>query len=149
MGMEEKAAELMGEVVSHAAVVSPKGQGKKIITAGAAMQAAGVVGGMIAEAKAGKRPASTPGGHGGGYMIMALGEENVAFFEAKSGLIGRKPGKLLVSHPRADLVSMEMGGGTLTKELTVEFADGTNYPLEVPRANAGGVEKLIKAWQGQ
>lgn len=147
MGMEEKVGELMGEAVSHTAIVSPKGQGGKIMLKGAATQAAGVIGAMVADSKT-KRPPSAPGGHQGGYMVMALGERNIAFFEAKSGLIGRKAGKLLVTHPRSDVVSMELGGGTLTKELTVEFADGTNYPLEVPRANVGGAEKLIQAWRG-
>lgn len=149
MSWEDDASQAMGEPVSHAAVVSPKGQGKKLMAAGAMRQVAGVAGAIAGEKMAGKRPPSTPGGFEGGYMIMALGRQNVAFFEAKNGLLKKKLGKLLATHPRAEVTSMEMGGGTLTKEVTLELADGTNYPLEVPRANAGGVEKLIKALTGE
>jgi hypothetical protein len=54
-------------------------------------------------------------------------------------------GRLLVAHPRASVRKFTVGGGTLTSEVEVELDDGTNYALEVPRAQKGGAEKLAKA----
>lgn len=144
MGMESQATELLGEAVSRTAVVSPKGQGKKFMTAGVAGQLAGVAGAMMADAKAGKRPPTTPGDFSGGYMVIGLGETQIAFFEMKRGLMKNGVGKLLVAHPRESVTRFDIGGGTLTAVVTVELADGTNYLLEVPRAQKGGAEKLAK-----
>ncbi|MFN0095703.1 MAG: hypothetical protein ACKVVT_13120 [Dehalococcoidia bacterium] len=143
MSMDDDAAKTLGKPVLATAVVSPKGQGRRIMAAGALRQAAGLAGAMVGE-KLAKPRGNTPGGFTGGYMVMALTADDLAFFQMKRGLLKNGAGELLETVPRAEVEAMEFGGGKLTTELTVQLTDGTSWALEVPRANKGGAEKIVK-----
>jgi len=144
MGMEQQAAEKLGEQVRMVATVSTKGTGKKIITAGVAGQIGGAIGMAAAGSAMNKR---TPGGPSGytGYMVLALGEQSFGMLKQKTGLLKPSCGDLLEKLPLADVRKFEIGSGTLTVPLTLGLADGSEFELEVPRAHKGKVEKLKAA----
>lgn len=134
MGMEQQAAEKMGEAVSTVATVSTKGTGKKIMTAGVARQLGGAIGGAAAETFGSKRAG-----------MMALGEKNLGLLKQKTGLLKPSCGDLLEAIPLDQVTKMELGGGALTAPLVVTLADGAQIELEVPRAHKGKVEKFKAA----
>ena len=149
MGMEARAAKMLGVDVTHAAVVSPKGQGKRLMTAGAARQAAGLAGMLAHDAVASKDRPDAPGGFTGGYIVMALTADSVAFFTMKRGIFRNSLGELLERVSRAEVAGFTFGSGMTTVPLTISLADGTAWELEVPRANKRSAEKLVAAFNGQ
>ncbi len=146
MGLDSKAAQVLGADVSHTAVVSPKGQGKRLMTAGAVRQAAGLAGMLAHDAVAAKSRPDAPGGFTGGYIVMALTADSVAFLTMKRGLLRNSVGELLDRVDRAEVSALTFGSGLTTVPLTVSLTDGTVWELEVPRANKRSAEKLVAAF---
>lgn len=144
MGMEQQAAEKLGEPVSIVATVSTKGTGKKIMTAGVARQLGGALGGAAAETFGSKRAGSGLESHSG-YVVMALGQGSLGLLKQKTGLLKPSCGDLLEAIPLEQVASLELGGGTLTAPLVITLTDGTRMELEVPRAHKGKVEKFKTA----
>lgn len=144
MGMEEKAAAILGEPVEKTTIVSPRGQGKKMFTAGMAGQLGGVAGAMVADRKM-KTGATGLENLKGSHMVLALGSSQLAFFTMKRGLMSNGVGELLAQIPRAEVQSFTVGGGMMTAEVTITLADGTEVALETPKANKGKTEGLAKA----
>lgn len=149
MGMESKVADILGTPVIQAAVVSPRGHGKKVITAGAAGQVAGVAGTLAAAQMTARGRAQMPGGFSGGYMVMALTDYRLAFFMMKRGLLKNGVGDHLETVALAEIASASIGGGLATVPLTITFTDGSSWELEVPRANKGAAEKVVGALQNR
>ena len=143
MGMESKAAKKLGEPVEKTTVVSPRGLGKKIFTAGVAGVVGGVAGSMIAESRV-KTSASGIENLKGRYIIVALTPTRLAFFSSK-GLVVPGPGDLLAEVPRSDVTAFTVGGGVLTAEVDITLADGTVVALETPRAHKGKTNALAEA----
>lgn len=144
MGMEQQAAEKLGEPVRLVATVSSKGTAKSIMTAGVARQLGGAIGAATAGTLANRGSLDTIAGHKG-YMVLALSDANLAVFKQKSGLLKPSCGDLLGSLPRDGITAFELGGGTLTSPLKLTLADGTELEFEVPRAHKGKVEKIQQA----
>ncbi len=144
MGMEQQAAEKLGEPVMMVATVSSKGTAKSIMTAGVARQLGGAIGAAAAGTLAHRGSLATIAGNKG-YMVLALTEANLAVFKQKTGLLKPSCGDLLGSLSRENISSFELGGGTLTSPLNVTLADGTELEFEVPRAHKGKVEKIQQA----
>ena len=144
MGMEDQAAQKLGEPVLYVATVSSKGTGKGIMTAGIAGQLGGALGAATAGTIADGRAPRGPGGHKG-YMVLALTDSKLGFLKQKSGLLKPSCGDLLDSVPRDEITAFELGGGSLTSPLKIALADGTEIELEVPRVHKGKVEKLKSA----
>jgi len=142
--MEEQAAEKLGEPVSVIAVVSPRGMGKSIMTAGVAQQLGGALGAVGAAKMTNKRMPGGPGDHKG-FMVIALGETKIGIFKQKTGLLKPSCGDLLETFPRDQLVSFEIGSGKLTLPVNVVFADGTEFEFEAPRAQKGKAERFKEA----
>ena len=144
MGMEEQAAEKLGEPVHLVATVSSKGTAKSIMTAGVARGLGGAIGAAAAGTLANRGSIDTISGNKG-YMVLALSDANLAVFKQKSGLLKPSCGDLLGSLGRDGITSFELGGGTLTAPLKVVLSDGTELEFEVPRAHKGKVEKIQQA----
>lgn len=138
--MEQQAAEKLGEPVRMVATVSTKGTGKKIMTAGVARQLGGALGAAAAETVAARR--GTGLANHSGYLVLALGEQNLGMLKQKTGLLKPSCGDLLESVPLGEIRKFELGGGALTAPLVIGLADGSEIELEVPRAHKGKVEKL-------
>ena len=144
MGMEQQAAEKLGEAVSIVATASTKGTGKKIMTMGAA----GALGGALGAAAAstmGSRSAGEGLASHKGYIVLAVGETHLGILKQKTGLLKPSCGELLERLPLDQLAKFELGGGALTSPLVLGLKDGTELELEVPRAQKGKVEKLKAA----
>lgn len=144
MGMEEQAAEKLGEAVSQVAIVSPRGHGKKMMTAGVARQLGGALGAAGAETLANRRLPGGPGDHKG-FMVIALGATKIGFFKQKTGLLKPSCGDLLETFPRDQVTAFDIGGGALTSPVTMTFQDGTEFEFEAPRAQKGKAERFKAA----
>ncbi len=141
MGMEQQAAEKLGEPVELVATVSSKGTAKSIMTAGVARQLGGAIGAAAAGTLANRGNIDTIAGNKG-YMVLALTGSSLAVFKQKSGLLKPSCGDHLGSLPRESVRSFELGGGALTAPLKIALEDGTELEFEVPRAHRGKVEKI-------
>jgi hypothetical protein len=143
--VEKQAGEQLGETVVAGSLISTSGTGKAMGMNQLGSQLAGVVGAAAGAAvsMAGSRTQTitTPGGYQG-LMYLAVGATNVGFFKVKQGFVGPSLKELLLVVPRASIEQFEMSGGKLTCPLTVALSDGTVFPLEVPRAYKGKVEKI-------
>ena len=140
MGMQEQAAQKLGENVRAVATVSTKGTGKKtMLTAGIG----GAIGAAAASAMSG-RGTSTLADYKG-FMVLGLGEQNLGIFKQKSGLLRPSCGDLLQAIPLEQISSFELQGGALTVPLTIGMTDGSELVFEVPRAHKGKVGKLKSA----
>lgn len=144
MGMEQQAAEKLGEPVQLVATISSKGTAKSIMTAGVARSLGGAIGAATAGTLANRGGVDTIAGNKG-YMVLALTDSNLAVFKQKSGLLKPSCGDLLGSLSREAITSFDLGGGTLTSPLKVTLANGTELDFEVPRAHKGKVEKIQQA----
>lgn len=135
--------------------VSPRGFGKKAMADGA-----GVAGGLIpavigaaAAGKAGKKVAQfraeseTP--KFGRYGFLALTEGELALVKMKQGLASLKPVEVIARVPRSDVASIELGGGIPMSPLTVSFANGESWELEVPRISKAKAQNLVSMLDGQ
>ena len=116
------------------------------MTAGAVRQAAGLAGMLAHDAVAAKSRPDAPGGFTGGYIVMALTADSVAFLTMKRGLLRNSVGELLDRVDRAEVSALTFGSGLTTVPLTVSLTDGTVWELEVPRANKRSAEKLVAAF---
>jgi len=135
--MEKNAAAVMGEPVIAGALVLPKGFSKKNAIG---MGVGGVIGAAVATAM-GSGAATTPGGHHG-RLFIALSPTKLAFFEAKSGLLKVKLGRLLHEAPRSSVTAFDAGGGALVAPLHIVLADGAVYELETPRASRKRIARI-------
>lgn len=145
MGMDKKAAELLGEPVVAGGICQSAGVGKAMMTAGMGGAVGGVAGSMIGAAIGSKMQGkssepTTPGGQTG-LMYMAVTPTRVGFFSAKRGLLAPSVKELLVTHGRQEVAGLEIGGG-IAPSVHVSFHDGTVYKLEVPRASKGKIDKV-------
>ncbi len=144
MGMEQKAGEILGEPVEKTTVVSPRGQGKKMFTAGVAGQLAGVAGAVVADRKM-KTGASGLENLTGGYIVVALSPTRLAFFKMKRGLLSNGVGELLAEIPRSEVSGFTVGSGVMTAEVDITLADGTVVSLETPKAHKGKTKGVAEA----
>jgi hypothetical protein len=138
--MDKVAGELLGENVLAGATIASRGHiSKMALAAGGAI--GGAVGGAIAGAMQGARkPPTTPGGHRG-LIYIAAGPSKLAFFAVKQGWLSNSIDKLLIAHPRADVVQMDVQGGMIPK-INIVLADGTDYALECGMAFLGKVKRV-------
>jgi hypothetical protein len=129
--------------------VSPRGFGKKAIKGNAGMYVGGAVGAAISaygQHKGGKEKArwaaesQTPtfGAHG----FLALTEEELALVKMKQGLASLKPVEVIARVPRSDVATIELGSGVPMSPLTVSFANGESWELEVPMVSKGKAKNL-------
>jgi hypothetical protein len=145
MGLD--ASGVLGSQQIAGARVNPKGFAKKTITASGAKHA-GLVGAAVTaragykaqqEQAAAAAESETPKFK---LAYLALTADELALVRLKAGMVGTKLGEVLLRVPRADVASVEMGGG-FSSELTVTLSDGGSWLLEVPRVSKKDAEKLV------
>jgi hypothetical protein len=62
---------------------------------------------------------------------------------AKQGLTGLKMTNDVVAQvPRREVVSADLGKGTIASALMITFGDGSQWELEVARASKGAAEQV-------
>jgi hypothetical protein len=139
---EQPAVDALGEAVIAGCPVMPNGYALRVGVHVAGPVAGGSVGGGVGAAAGAaisqdasdrmSKPVS-PGDHEG-WMYLVAGEQQVAVFEYKRGLLRSKLGALLVQFARADVSGCEWTpSGMGASDLTISLADGTSYPLQVAR----------------
>jgi hypothetical protein len=150
MGLD--ASQVLGSPQIAGARVNPKGFAKKTITSSAAKHA-GLVGAAVT-ARAGYRAqqeqaaaASTSDTPSFKLAYIALTADELALVKLKTGLVGTKLGEVMLRVPRADVASVEMGGG-FSSALTVTLREGDTWLLEVPRVSKKDAEALVAALSG-
>lgn len=145
MGLD--ASGLLGSPQIAGARVNPKGFAKKTITRSAAGHA-GLVGAAVnartaykaQEAQAAAAAESeTPRFK---LAYIALTADELALVKLKPGLVSTKMDEVMLRVPRAEVASVEMGGG-FSSALTVTLNDGGQWLLEVPKVSKKDAEKLV------
>lgn len=141
--MEKVAAEKLGEPVVAGVVVASKGHLLKMgVTAG--------VGGLVGAAAGAAVGARTERNTQlindyKGLMYIGLGPTKLGIYGVKRGLLKNSITEMLLSVPRAEVASLEVGKG-FTAPVTITLKDGTAYTMEVARAFKSKAEKLEKAF---
>jgi hypothetical protein len=132
--MDKQAGEIMGEPVAAGVTLEAKKSSIKTVAFG--------LGGLVGEglAHVAVKDASLPGDYEGIFYV-AVGSTNVGFFSIKRGVFKNSLEKLLVQHPRRDLLVMEIEGGVMSTAHFV-FQDGTHYVLMCARMNLGKLKKV-------
>lgn len=131
------AREVLGEEMLAGCMAAPKGWTRKLAVGTAV---AGVAGAAVAT-RLGKRT-DLPGGHKG-LLYLAVSPTQVAFLEIKRGIFCNSLGQLLEKVSRNEIRACEFTPRLLRPgQLTVGFADGTSYQLEVPMFRKGAAKKV-------
>lgn len=140
---EQAAGEALGEEVLAGSPVMPKGFGVAVGIAAAGPVVGGAAGVVAAGKILEKRGTpTTPGGHQG-WMYVAVGPTQVAFFEMKRGLFRSSLGKTLAQIPRTSVAKCDFQPARLGgSPFQIELEDGTVYPFEVARVHRGQGDKV-------
>jgi len=127
-------------------LVTAKGRAKAVM--GGAL--AGAVGGSVLKAGAqtlaehSNQEASPLPPSAFKLAYLAVTAKEIVLVEGKPGLVGTKATSVAATAPRASFVSGAIGGGTMAKALTLNFAGDVTWELEVPRANVKEIEGVLK-----
>jgi hypothetical protein len=116
----------------------------------AGMYVGGVVGAAISargQQKGGEQKAAWAAGAQtpkfGAHGFLALTEEELTLVKMKQGLASLKPVEVIARVPRSDVATIELGGGVPMSPLTVSFAGGESWQLEVPMVSKGKAKNLV------
>ena len=138
----------VAEPLVGSCLVTPKGASTGIM-AGAVLGAAG------SAAKAAADTAS--GAHGDGKAplatgtaslgLLALTAQDVVLVNGRRGMVKPVATGLAGRAPRRDLVGAELGKAKLTAPLRLTWADGSEWLLDVPRAETKRAQALLDQLQ--
>ena len=134
----------LAEPIIGSCLVTPKGASTGAMT-GAVLGAAG---------SAAKAAADTAADHHGrdrsplasgtaSLGMLALTADDVVLLNGRRGMIKPVATGLAAKAPRAALVGAELGKAKLTAPLRLSWADGTEWELDVPRAETKKARSLL------
>jgi hypothetical protein len=127
--------------------VNRRGKAKRGMGTVAGAQIGGVVGAAVAGGISGKggSPQPTPETPDfGAFGYLAVSATDLVLVRGKQGLTGLKMTDDVVAKvPRGDVVSADLGKGTIASALSIWFADGVRWELEVARASKGAGERIV------
>jgi len=138
--MAHDASEILGSAQLAGVKVNPRGFGK---SAGANFTGmyAGLAGAVISTVAAGRAKkqaaeaaAASTAPKFGRLAYLAVTADELALVELK-GAVGLELNQVIARIPRSEVASAELGGGhtLMSPPLTVTFASGDTWLLEVPR----------------
>ena len=148
------ASQILGSEQLAGVKVNRRGYGKSF-GAQAAPTNAGVAGAVIKarrEQKADQEKAQwaatsqTPEFGRNAYVAVTANE--LALIKLKSGIVSLKLDEVVARVPRSDVASAELGSGTSTVSLTISFAGGETWQLEVPRPSKKHAQEVVHALGG-
>jgi hypothetical protein len=143
------ASELLGAQQIAGVKVMPRGatMGRAMNQGGlAAGGLLGAAGGALAGGKAAKKGiaarADTP--EFKGQALLALTDVEVALVKLKQGAISAKPTEVLARAPRSEVTAATLDGGLVPK-LSITFADGSAWSMDVPRVvkKQGDTDRVV------
>ncbi len=121
------ASRLLGSPELAGVKVNPRGMAKKVtsgVEVGVSRLAAPILFG-----KSNPTPSETP--KFGRNAYLAVTDSELALIKLKSGVVRLKLDEVVARVPRSEVASAELGGG-VALPLTITFADGGSWQLEVP-----------------
>ncbi|HEY1777598.1 MAG TPA: hypothetical protein VGG41_15680 [Solirubrobacteraceae bacterium] len=132
------ASQLLGSEQLAGVKVNPRGMARRV---------AGPIGGEVAARvvlgpRAERTASETPKFARLAYLVLT-GDE-LALVELKSGIVKVHLGEVLKRTPRSEVASAELGKG-LVPPLTIGFADGDRWELEVPGPSRKHARTLVDA----
>jgi hypothetical protein len=125
-----------------------RGKAKRTMRTVAAAEIGGGVGAAVGAGKGSPQPTpETPAFGAFGYVAVSATE--LVLVRAKQGLTGLKMTDDVVGRvPRSDVVSAELGEGTLASAFMITLSNGDQWELEVARANRGKAEQVVAELRG-
>jgi len=126
--------------------VNRRGKAKRGMGTVAGAQIGGVVGAAVsAGLSKGGSPQPTPETpEFGAFGYLAVSATDLVLVRGKQGLTGLKMTDDVVAKvSRDDVVSANLGKGTIASALSITFADGAQWELEVARASKGAGERIV------
>jgi hypothetical protein len=130
--------------------VNNKGTAKRLVASVAGSELAGAVG-SVAAAGIARRPAGglTETPDFGRDAYLALSESEIALVKTKQGLMKLKiTDEVHARAARTEVAHAELGSGKLACPLTITFANGSRWELDVPRAGKSAAEKVVSLLGG-
>ena len=131
--------------------VNNKGTAKRLVASVAGRELAGAIGSVAATSAAGRSsgggPADTP--DFGRDAYLALSESEIALVKAKQGVMKLKiTEEVHARAARTEVAHAELGSGKLACPLTITFANGSRWELDVPRGGKSAAEKVVSLLGG-
>jgi hypothetical protein len=148
--MAADASQALGASQLAGTWVNPRGMAKKFVTRVAASEAAGMVGGVAAGvARTDKRVGVADSPDFGRDAYLAVSERDLALVKAKQGVMKLKiTDEVIARAPRSEVTSARVGDGKLACPLTISFANGAIWEMDVPRAGKKAAKALVTALGG-
>ena len=142
--MASDASAALGAPQLAGSFVNPKGYARRVT----ASVAGGLVGAAIAGATVG-RPAPGDAPDFGRVGYVAVSADEVAVVKTKVGLWAMKVTDVaLARRPRGEVVAADLKRGPLLSALTIEFADGSGWAFDVPKANQRAAAQVVQVLGG-
>jgi hypothetical protein len=131
------ASQVLGSRQLAGVKVNPRGMAKRV--------AGGVAGRLPARIVYGQSDRATSATPSFGRLgYLAVTDDELALITLKSGLVTVKIDEVVVRIPRSDVASAELGSGVVTP-ITIGFADGGSWQLEVPPPNKKHAQAVVHA----
>jgi hypothetical protein len=145
------ASSMLGSPQLAGVKVNPRGAGKSKAANFSGVYA-GVVGagisaaaGMRAEQEQQQTAAWSEMPKFGRLAYLAVTEGEVALIDANAGSLTVRLGEIIARIPRSEVVSAELdGGGIYSPPLTITFASGDSWQLEVPRPSKKHAKQVVQ-----
>jgi hypothetical protein len=130
--------------------VNNKGTAKRLVATVAGRELAGAVGSVAAGSVAGRssgEAADTP--DFGRDAYLALSEDEIALVKTKQGVMKLKiTDEVHARAARTEVAHAELGNGKLACPLTITFANGSRWELDVPRGGKSAAERVVSLLSG-
>jgi hypothetical protein len=142
------ASRALGATQVAGAWVTRRGKAKRTMRTVAAAEIGGGVGAAVGSGKSSPQPTpETPDFGAFGYVGVSATE--LVLVKAKQGLTGLKMTDDVVGRvPRSDIISVDLGEGTLASAFTITLSSGDQWELEVARANRRKAEQVVAELAG-
>lgn len=130
--------------------VNNKGTAKRLVASVAGRELAGAVGSVAA----GRVAARSSGGVSdtpdfGRDAYLAVSENEIALVKTKQGLMKLKlTDEVHARAGRNEVANATLGSGKLACPLTITFANGSQWELDVPRGGKSAAEKVVRLLDG-
>ena len=148
--MAADASQALGASQVAGTFVNPRGMAKKLVTGVAAGQAAGIVGGVaagVATGGGGVGVADSP--DFGRDAYLAVSERDLALVKTKQGVMKLKiTDEVIARASLSEVTSAQVGDGKLACPLTISFANGATWAMDVPRAGKKAAKAVVSALGG-
>ena len=149
--MAADASRALGAPQLAGTFVNPRGMAKKFVMRVAASEAAGMVGGVAAGvATGGERVGVADSPDFGRDAYLAVSDSDLALVKLKQGVMKLKmTDEVIARAPRSEVTFAQVGDGKIACPLTISFANGATWEMDVPRAGKKAAKAVVAALGGK